>query len=168
MISERFGPGQAGDINITGDSVEVRNGAFVANINTYDGVGGNISVDAEQVTLDGEGDPTGLTGLNASSTFSVVFGDDTSVPNPFLPDFTTGDAGNITVTANGPGGLTVRGGASISTESRAFGQAGNIVINTTDINLSRDGMDFGAIASQSVFAGDAGNIDVNDKGNIEI
>ena len=168
VISERFGPGQAGDINITGDSVEVRNGAFVANINTYDGVGGNISVDAEQVTLDGEGDPTGLTGLNASSTFSVVFGDDTSVPNPFLPDFTTGDAGTITVTANGPGGLTVRGGASISTESRAFGQAGNIVINTTDINLSRDGMDFGAIASQSVFAGDAGNIDVNATGNIEI
>lgn len=168
VISERFGPGQAGDINISGDSVEVRNGAFVANINTYDGAGGNITVDADQVTLDGEGDPTGLTGLNASSNFSVVFGDDTSVSNPFLPEFTTGDAGTITVNAAGPGGLTIGGGASISTESRAFGQAGDISIDASDISLSRDGMPFGAVASQSVFAGDAGNITINAARNIGI
>ena len=173
VISERLGPSPAGDIAISGNSVEVRNGAFVANINTYDGAGGNITVDAEQVILDGEGDSTGLTGLNASSNFNPAFGDDSlTVPfptfNPFLPELTYADAGTITVTATGPGGLTIRGGASISSESLAFGRAGDINISASNINLSRDGMPFGAIASQSIFAGDSGNIDVHATGDINI
>ncbi|MDH5736617.1 MAG: hypothetical protein OEY87_10890, partial [Gammaproteobacteria bacterium] len=79
-----------------------------------------------------------------------------------------GDAGTITVNATGTGGLTVQGGASISSESRAFGKAGNIVINASDINLSRNGKPFGAISSQSAYAGDAGNINIHSTGNIDI
>lgn len=169
IISERLGPGVAGDINITGDSVEIRNGAFVANINLYAGAGGNITVDADQVILDGENDLTGITGLNASSNFNPAFGNlgpDLAVS--FNPDLANGDAGTITVNATGPGGLTIKNGASISTESRAFGKAGDIVINTTDATLSRDGMTFGAIASQSAYAGDAGDITVHATGYINI
>lgn len=169
VISERLGPGVAGNINITGDSVEIRNGAFVANINLYAGAGGNITVNAEQVILDGENDLTGVTGLNASSNFNPAFGNlgpDLAVS--FNPDLANGDAGTITVNATGPDGLTIKNGASISTESRAFGKAGDIVINTTDATLSRDGMAFGAIASQSAYAGDAGNITMHATGDINI
>lgn len=169
VISERLGPGVAGDINITGETVEIRNGAFVANINLYEGAGGNITVEADQVILDGEGDPTGLTGLNASSNFNPAFGNlgpDLAVS--FNPALANGDAGTVTVTATGSGGLTIKNGASISTESRAFGKAGDIVINTTDATLSRDGMAFGAIASQSAYAGDAGDITVHATGDINI
>lgn len=176
IISERLGIGQAGDITITGNSVEVLNGAFVANINLYDGTGGNITVNAEQVILDGQGDITGLTGLNASSNFNTMFGFEGDAAfyavyptfNPFLAEFASGNAGIITINATGSGGLTIKNGASISTESRAFGRAGDIVINASDIALSRDGMAFGAIASQSVFAGDAGNITINANDNIDI
>ena len=166
IINERFGPGLAGNINISGDSVEIRNGAIVANINTYAGAGGNINIDAKQLILDGEGDASGITGLNASSNFNPWFGNFGG--DSFNPNFANGDAGTITVNLSGPGGLTVRGGASISTESRAFGRAGDIIINSTDINLSRDGAAFGAIASQSAYAGDAGNITIHATGDINI
>ena len=169
VISERLGPGEAGNINISGDSVEIRNGAFVANINLYEGAGGNIAVEADQVILDAEEDPTGLTGINASSNFNPAFGNlgpDLAVS--FNPALANGDAGTVTVTASGPGGLTIKNGASISTESRAFGKAGDIVINTTDATLSRDGKEFGAIASQSAYAGDAGDITVHATGDINI
>ena len=166
IISERYGTGLAGDINITADTVDVRNGAFVANINTYIGTGGNITVNAEQLILDGEDDATGLTGLNASSTFGVLFGA-ANHPLFFNQNVSYGDAGVITVNATGAG-LAVSNGASISTESRALGSAGNIVINASDINLSRDNAIFGAIASQSSYAGNAGDINIHATGDINI
>ena len=167
IISERYGTGLAGDINITGGILEVRNGAFIANVNTFIGAGGNINVNTEQVILDGESNTTGPTGLIASSTFGVLHGAFFD-PLFFGMEVTNGDAGTITVNATGPGGLSVHGGASISTESRAFGQAGDIIINASDIDLSRDGMAFGAIASQSAYAGDAGDITVHATGDINI
>ena len=178
LISQRFGPGEAGDISVKGDTVAVTDGSLIFNLNTYAGTGGDITIDANQVNLDSEGS-TAPTGLAASSNFSPVFGDpgldpnfDPNVgpPNPFLiyaADLASGDAGNITVNATGPGGLTVRG-ADITTESRGYGQAGNITVNTSDILLSREGGETGSIASQSGFAGDAGQIDINATGGIEL
>ena len=173
VINQRFGPGNAGDINIKGETVAIKNGAVVGNVNFYAGSGdsvGNITVDADQVILDGEGDPSGFTGLNSSSFFSPVFGIvDIPAPfDPFNPDLTYGDSGNITVNATGPGGLTIRGGASIIAESRNFGQAGNIIVNASNLFLTTDGMPFGAIASQSAFAGNSGDIQVNASGDIQI
>jgi len=181
LISQRFGPGEAGDITVKGDTVEIRDGSLIVNLNTYAGAGGDITVDANQVILDSEGNTTpvtGLTGLTASSNFSPVFGDPSldpnfdgsGPPNPFLiysPDLASADAGNVTVNATGPGGLTVRG-ADITTESRSYGQAGNITVNASDILLSREGSDTGSIATQSGFAGNAGQIEVNATGNIEL
>jgi large exoprotein involved in heme utilization and adhesion len=173
VINQRFGPGNAGDIDIKGQTVAITNGAVVGNVNFYAGSGdsvGNITVDANQVILDGEGDPSGFTGLNSSSFFSPVFGlVDIPPPfDPFNPELTYGDSGDITVNATGPGGLTIRGGASIIAESRNFGQAGNISVNASNLFLTTDGMPFGAIASQSAFAGDSGDIQVNASGDIQI
>jgi len=165
----RYGPGVAGDINITGNTVDIRNGGLVTNINAFDGAGGNITVTADEVILDGENNSGSQTGLNATSNFSVIYlATDGSVADPTLVQYTTADAGTITVNATGPGGLTIKNGASINTESRAFGRAGDINIEASNINLSRDGKSVGAIASQSLFAGDAGNIDIHATGDINI
>ena len=165
----RYGPGVAGDITLTGNTVEISNGGLVTNINAFDGAGGNITVNADDVILDGQ-DHTGTqTGLNATSNFSVVYiVGDPGVANPTLTEYTTADAGTITVNATGPGGLTIRNGAEINTESRAFGRAGDINIEASNINLSRDGKTTGAITSQSLFAGDGGNINIHSTGDINI
>jgi filamentous hemagglutinin family protein len=181
ISSQRFGPGAAGDITLNGDTVEIRNGSVIVNLNTYAGAGGDITINASKVILDSEGNTTpatGLTGLLASSAFSPVFGDPTLDPNfngsgppdrslIFAPDLSSAYAGNITINANGAGGLVVLG-ADITTESRSFGKAGNITVNATDIVLSREGGKTGAIISQSGLAGDAGQIDINATGNIEL
>jgi filamentous hemagglutinin family protein len=180
IISQRFGPGEAGDITVTGDTVSILNGSLIVNLNTYAGAGGDITVDASQVIIDNEGNTTpitGITGITASSNFSPVFGDPTldpdfdgsAPPNLFLiyaADLASADAGNITVNATGEG-LTIRG-ADITTESRSYGKAGDITVNASNIILSREGGESGSIASQSGFAGDAGNIDINATGNIDL
>ncbi len=170
VITERFGPGGASDISISADTVAFRNGAPIANINYYDGAGGSITVNADQVVLDGEGDPSGFSGITSASFVSPVFGNP-DIPPPFdpaNPELTFADAGSVTVNATGPGGLTVRGGASINGESRTFGRGADITINASDIFLARDGMPFGSIASQSAYAGDAGNIQIQATGDIRM
>jgi filamentous hemagglutinin family protein len=165
----RYGPGEAGDIEITGDAVAIRNGGLVTNINAFDGAGGDITVNADEVILDGEDHSGSQTGLNGTSNFSVVYlATDGSVADPTRVQYTTADAGTITVNATGPGGLTIRNGASINTESRAFGRGGDIHIEASNMDLSRDGKSVGAIASQSLFAGDAGNIAVHATDHINI
>src|SRR5262249_48400193 len=80
------------------------------------------------------------------------------------PALTFADGGTITVNATDK--LTVRGGAEITTDSFAFGRAGNIIIHAGDMFLSRDGANSGAIASQSILAGNAGNITIDATGQI--
>ena len=170
VITERFGPGEASDINVSAETVEFRNGSLIANVNYYDGSGGSITVNADQLVLDGEGDPGGFGGITAASFFSPVFGNP-DIPPPFdpaNPELTYADAGSITINATGDGGLTVRGGASINGESRSFGQGADITINASDIFLARDGMPFGSIASQSAYAGDAGYIQIHATGDIQM
>ena len=162
IMSTRLGPGAAGDIIISGDVVEVVNGALISNFNTYDGAGGNITINANQVTLDGQNN-SGITGLLTSSNFN------SKLRTTYDSALAYADAGNIIINATGVGGLTVKNGAFISSESRSLGNAGDIVINASDISLSRDEESVvGSIASQSVYAGDAGDITINATNNLEI
>ena len=155
--------GTAGNINITGNQVEVLNGGLIANTNTFFGAGGDIVINADQITLDGQ-DTTSIsgTGLSTVSDFN------TSYRTNYGWYYAYADAGNITLNATGTGGLTVKNGAYITTESRSFGTGGDITINASDINLSRDGKTVGSIASQSVFAGNAGDITIASSNNINI
>jgi filamentous hemagglutinin family protein len=156
--SDRFGPGIAGDVVVTANTVEVRDGASMSVNNFYAGPGGNLTIDAQDVLLSGDNNP-GFTGLAAQSAFSPFY------PGVSLdPALTFGDGGTLTV--NAAKSLTVRGGAEITTDSFAFGRAGDIVINAGDMSLSRDGAATGAIASQSILAGNAGNISIDATGQI--
>ncbi len=168
--SERFGPGNAAEVEINADALEVRNGASISVNNLFAGPGGSLTVNADRVLLSGEGElepEDGFTGLAAQSTFHNGFATE-GHPDPFNPALTNGDGGTITVNATGPSGLVVRGGAEISTDSFAFGRGGDVIVNTSEAVLSRDGANFGKIATQSVLAGNSGNIEINATGKVEI
>ncbi len=164
LQSDRLGPGSAGAVEINAEALEVRNGASISVNNFFEGSGGSLTVNADRVLLSGEGNP-GFTGLAAQSTFHPGFATDLT---RFSPALTNGDGGIITVNATGPGGLVVRGGAEISTDSFAFGRGGDVIVNTSEAVLSRDGANFGTIATQSVLAGNSGNIEINATGKIDI
>jgi large exoprotein involved in heme utilization and adhesion len=187
LVSQRFGPGEAGDVTIKGDTVTATNGSMIVNLNTYDGAGGNIIVDASQLIIGSEEVPSPFPGFNVvttSSKFSPVFGNPTLdpdyvpgenpgdppivPPNNFLiyaPELASADAGNITI--NVAGEVQVYGG-DIMTESQSYGKAGDITMTASDIQLSREGGAFGQIATQSGYSGDAGHIDINATGDIQL
>src|SRR5262249_58788761 len=90
-----------------------------------------------------------FTGLAAQGFFNA------SYPNTSInPALTFADGGTITVNASKK--LTVRGGAEITTDSFAFGRAGDIIIKAGDLALSGDGASNGKNASQSILAGNGG------------
>ncbi len=165
--SDRFGPGTAADVVITANTVEVRDGASMSVNNLFAGPGGSLTINAQEVLLSGDNNP-GFTGLAAQSFFSLFYSGiplDPAGPSvPLDPALTFADGGTLTV--NAAKSLTVRGGAEITTDSFAFGRAGDIFINAGDMSLSRDGASKGAIASQSILAGNSGNITINATGQI--
>ena len=165
--SDRFGSGAAADVVITANTVEVRDGASMSVNNFFAGPGGSLTIDAQEVLLSGDNNP-GFTGLAAQSFLSPFYSGiplDPAGPGvPLDPALTFADGGTLTV--NAAKSLTVRGGAEITTDSFAFGRAGDIFINAGDMSLSRDGASKGAIASQSILAGNSGNITINATGQI--
>ena len=164
----RSDSGTAGNITIGDENnldyvVEILDGSLISNINTYAGAGGNITINAEHIILDGQesNSPTG-TGINTSSLFNSML----AVGGDYDFDYTYADAGSIALKTSAD--LTVKNGAYINTESLSFGTAGDITISANDLNLSRDGNTVGAIGSQSLFVGDSGDINIIATRDIDI
>jgi len=169
--SDRFtgntaNPTSFGNVTIKADTLEVAGGGQIAANNFFNdffgglGRGGTVTVDAREVVLSGEG-ASRFTGLATQSDFHNAYKNGLS-PDPLL---TTAGSGNITVKAQT---LTIKKGASISSDSFALGPSGDIQINVGDMFLSRDGAQTGSIAAQSTLAGKAGNISIDATGRIEI
>jgi large exoprotein involved in heme utilization and adhesion len=131
---------EPGNITVTADNLEVRNGAVIS-AGSFGGPGGNVTVTADRVFLSGDG------AFFSTGIFAGGFG------GPFEGELFEAEAGNITVTA---GNLEVRNGAVISASVEGLGQGGNVKINATDITLQ----DGGRISAESSSAdtADAGNI----------
>jgi filamentous hemagglutinin family protein len=168
--SDRFtgntaNPASFGNVTIKADRLEVAGGGQISTNNFFSdffggpGRGGNLTVDAREVVLSGEG-ASRFTGLSTQSTFHTAYPEQST--SPLL---TTAGGGKLTVNADT---LTMKKGANISSDSFAFGPSGDIEINVGDMFLSRDGAATGSIAAQSTLAGKAGNISINATGQIEI
>jgi filamentous hemagglutinin family protein len=157
--SDRMGAGNPAQIVVTADTVNVLDGASMSVNNLFAGPGGSLTINAQEVLLsESVGNPR-FTGLAAQGAFNAAYS--ASNTNSAL---TLADSGTLTVNASKT--LTVRGGAEITTDSFAFGRAGDITINAGDMVLSRDGATSGKIASQSILAGNGGNITINATGQI--
>jgi filamentous hemagglutinin family protein len=167
--TNRLGPGDPSTVTINTNSLQVANGSAIAVFNQFEGPGGELIVNAQEVELSGDGTPAlaaGGTGLLSQGLFHPCYGceiqpgvQDTD------PALTFADSGTITVNTTN---LSVTGDAVITTDSLAFGRGGDITVNADDILLSGIGAETAGIGAQSVFAGDAGNVEVNATGTIEI
>ena len=178
--SERFAPGSGADVVINTGALEIRDGAVVA-VNNFFGlpVGvappsgetpGTLTVNAGHVELSAGPGVTRFTGIGGQSDFAANnLYSAAATTNPALffrrdPRLTNAEGANVTI--NATGSLIVRGGAEISTDSFSLGRAGDINIQARDILLSRDGAATGVIASQSLFAGASGNLNIDATGRI--
>jgi filamentous hemagglutinin family protein len=132
------GIGKGGDIQITTNSLTLRNGGTVNASTLARGDGGNITIDADRIFIDGFsriGNTIFLSGI-----FSVV--SPTSV----------GNAGNINLTTDS---FSLSNGGRVSTSSQGQGKAGDINIDSGSTTL--DNYAFIAARTNS---GDGGNINL--------
>jgi filamentous hemagglutinin family protein len=158
----RFGPGDPSVVSIKAKNVLVENGAGIALFNLFEGPGGRLTVEGERVEMSGlgtRGGAVGATGLLAQGLFHPDY-----LLGSINPALTNGDSGSITVRATGPGGLIVRDGAEIATDSLNFGRGADINVTTTNATLSGSGQ----VSAQSAFAGDSGNVKIQASGAIDI
>ena len=163
--TNRNAPGEPGNVVINTDTLNVSSGGSVVLFNAFAGPGGNLIVNAKDVNISGDGSPSpvGFEGLGAQGVVNFAF----FPPDSVNPDLITANSGNITINASN--NLNVTGLGQITTDSKVFGTAGAIAINAGDIFLSgTGGLASGAIASQSAFAGDAGNVIINAARNVTI
>ncbi|MCC5661334.1 filamentous hemagglutinin N-terminal domain-containing protein [Nostoc sp. XA010] len=107
--------GQAGDINISAKTLQVKGGGLVATGTFGAGKGGNLTVDAQDIQLIG----TTNDGLFPSALYAVT-------------ENSTGDAGNLTIKTNT---LLVRDGAQVVTGTTGAGKGGNLTVDAQDIQL---------------------------------
>ncbi|MCC5663620.1 filamentous hemagglutinin N-terminal domain-containing protein [Nostoc sp. CHAB 5784] len=117
LISNQVGReanGQAGDINLSANTLQVESGAQVNAGTRGVGKGGNLSVDAQQVRLIG-GNSQFVTGLSADAQ-----------PN------STGDAGDLTIKTNI---LLVRDGAQVSVGTFGAAKGGNLSVDAQEVQL---------------------------------
>jgi filamentous hemagglutinin family protein len=164
IFSNSFGSvsslGNAGDITITTPRLEMRGGARINTSTATSGRGGNVSINAETITMSGEaGDqrPEPLFNLGVtqpSGIFTLSVGGQCSGP--------CGNAGNISINT---GSLSMGTGSQINSGTNSSGQGGNITITASD-TIAMSGTlstgQSGGIQSRSVGtdldAGSGGNI----------
>jgi large exoprotein involved in heme utilization and adhesion len=138
--------GQAGNISISANTLQISSGAQVGVITSGKGKGGNLTVDAENVQLIGTGvDSRFPSGLSTSAQ-----------PN------STGDAGDLTIKTNT---LLVRDGAQVSASTFGAGKGGNLTIDAQNIQLIGRSADnrFGsrlAASAERNSTKDAGNLTI--------
>lgn len=156
------GIGNAGDINVTANSIFLTNGAelqsgivankindnFLDSIPSGQGDGGNITLNAEKnITLSGSNDQDAEDG-------SGIFTD--------VEETAVGDAGNIELTT---GSLFLTDKAILTSRSFGFGNAGDITVNANSINLDHNSkLEALNIPSEDTLTASSGtiNLQIND------
>ena len=106
--------GKGGDVQITTNTLEVKDGAEIAVSTWGQGNGGALSIAAKNITLDGGSHPEFGVGLYADTLSS-------------------GNAGGILINTST---LEVKGGAEISASSRGSGNGGSLQVNAEQVLLS--------------------------------
>ncbi len=156
--SATFGPnanGNAGDISIqVQGAVELMDGASISSDTENNGNAGNIFITAASLSMTSEpGQDREDTGISSSAQ-----SEDDMVPS-------SGNAGNIELAIAGD--ILLQGDVSIATEGESRGNAGNIKIQADNLFL-RGGELESKSEGESFKAGNAGEIDINLTGTLEM
>ncbi len=145
---EEIGVGKGGSVNIEAGSLFVNNGAIVTTRTFGQGDGGNIILNADDISFDG----VGADGLTGGAFSSVKIGAE-------------GNAGSINVHGNN---LSLANGAAISSSTNGEGNAGTVTINADTVSFDGEGRETlgfrqssGAYSAvQWVGIGDAGSVNI--------
>ncbi|MBW4444838.1 MAG: filamentous hemagglutinin N-terminal domain-containing protein [Plectolyngbya sp. WJT66-NPBG17] len=156
--------GNGGDVTITTGSLSVSDQGRINTNAQGQGKAGNIQIQASgTVSFDG-GDATSTLasgGVDRGGDIEITARSLSVLNNAQLSASTagTGDAGNITVSADVVG---VNSGGRLLTTTSSNGRAGNITVNTPDLQLS--GATSGLFAG-TTSAGGAGSLTIQPRGN---
>jgi filamentous haemagglutinin family N-terminal domain len=154
VTAEPGSSGDGGDLALTTNTLQVREGAVIAAGTSGPGRGGNLTINAHDVLVDGfavlgegENQFTQLSEISASS-FSAI-------KDPGKED--SAKAGDLILTANR---LELRNGGQIAAITFGPGRGGNVTVNATNIEL-RDGSTIAAESkSAAPDAGESGSISI--------
>ncbi len=146
--------GNAGSVNITANTLRVIDGAVLTTSTDGQGKAGNVTINAGDVIFDGEGRFNYLPGFGfrqSSGVFSAVKANG------------EGQGGNVNLTTRS---VSVTNGAILFTSTLGSGNAGNILVNNTDVvtlsGVAPDGFSSGLYSSTELGAkGRGGEITVN-------
>ena len=165
----RNAPGENGNVVINANDVTIGSGGSIVLFNAYVGddplaPGPSLTINAKTVNVSGDGSDSafGIEGIAAQGVVNLTYLD-----TQYGADVITGNSGNINI--NATDSLSVTGLGQITTDSRVFGSAGDITINTGDLLIAGTGDANSAfIGSQSTLAGDSGDIVINTTGDITV
>jgi filamentous hemagglutinin family protein len=162
--STGFGPGNAGEIAIKADTLTLTNAAFVSSSSNSEGGAGDVTLTARTISLDISSaihSDTLVAGKAGNVTIKAAMLDLTngsSITSDALSG--TGDAGKVMVEA-GRIGLA---NSYISSSTSSIGRGGSVEITADQIDVdSSVGPSAGYIASESLAAGDAGDVSIRAK-----
>jgi filamentous hemagglutinin family protein len=124
--------GNSGTIKVKADNLIISNGAEITTSNIGQGNSGNLFVDADKILLTTNLDLD----LEQEQGPDVVLNRGGIKANPNLLINAPGRSGNITVNAHD---LVVENGTDISTSNGTAGTSGDLVVNSDNIILSRNG-----------------------------
>ncbi|MCK4705523.1 MAG: filamentous hemagglutinin N-terminal domain-containing protein, partial [Gammaproteobacteria bacterium] len=154
ISATRNAPGENGNVTINANDVTIASGGSINLINTYvgddpDAPGPSLTINAQTVNVSGDGSASayGFEGISAQGQVNLTYLD-----TQYGADVITANSGNITI--NATDSLSVTGLGQITTDSRIFGSAGDITINTGNLLVAGTGdANSAVIGSQSAFAG---------------
>ena len=165
---ETSGAGQAGNIEITSNSVTIGKDAQISATATRDASntsgGGSININASNLNIAGKlGIFAETSGIAPAGTLTL--NPDNSNPNLNIlfieqglisaSTSASGNGGDINISA--PNNIDISGNGTIATSTSGTGNAGTINLNTNQLNLT-NGVTVTASTSES---GNAGNINLN-------
>ncbi|MCH2047196.1 MAG: filamentous hemagglutinin N-terminal domain-containing protein, partial [Trichodesmium sp. ALOHA_ZT_67] len=177
ISTETSGDGNAGNLKVSARNIKIikmnasKVGLFTGHIIETEatGNGGDLTVKAESLTLEGSEITSAIFGKGGKSGNIMIYAKDIEIEIDYSGVYTTvakgavGDGGDITINAEN---LRLQNGGVLNARSRGKGNAGNITIYAKDIEIigkSPDGIRKSNLTAESTneSTGAAGTITIN-------
>lgn len=168
--SRAFSSGKAGNVDITTESLQVKDGAFINSAALSTGNGGNVTVKTSSLeVLDGGTISAGTNNLGNAGNLEVVAktirlsGTNANRQSTGLQSFASGgNAGRVRIST---GGLDIIDGAEVSTPTFGDGTGGDVEITADRVSISglRGSNRFTGVSANTLGGGRGGSIHLKAK-----
>lgn len=166
FLTQTQGDGNAGNLKITTNNLNIRDGAIVSSRTLSAGNAGILTIETGQLTIrDGGNVSAGTRGSGNGGTLLVKASKSVEVSG----EAPNGDISALSVTTNGMGNagnltietehLSILDGAVVSASTRSSGNAGNLTVRASEVEVR--GTTFDGLASASLNA----NVEPTGTGN---